>query len=186
MSYQSASGIIRLMVAKFFSRPAIVWGLVLLSVLAGLTYNNWLLGVWLNPDLVKANGSISEYSAISQPHHLVFKGLDVISGLLLVGLAYAWRAKLWSSRSGRAIVIGTAVLGVANIFDALASLPCSETLDKNCYVPVSISPSHFQVPAHGYSSTVIAICYLVLPLAGLIFAYHRRLKVMALVSLITV
>ena len=144
-------------------------------VVGALAYNNWLLGHWLNPAMFKANGSVSEFSVSSQPHYWVFRLLDIISGMLLVAAAWLFINHFGPSRAGRWLLILTAILGLANIADAISTLPCSETLSRRCQVPVSLSLSHYQVPAHGYSSTVIAFCYFFLPLAGLLWAGRQRL-----------
>jgi hypothetical protein len=154
--------------------------------LTALTYNNWLLGTWLNPLLFNHNGSVSELSVSAQPHSLVFRLLDVVAGLLLVATAVLFIRQLQESKTGKFILIVTALMGVANIADAINTLPCSETLSQACQVPVSISLSHFQVPAHGYSSSVIAVCYLLLPLGGLFLAYRKRFWPLTVLSLLMV
>jgi hypothetical protein len=154
--------------------------------LGALLYNNWLLGNWLNPNLFKNNGSVSEFSVHSQPHALVFRSLDIISGLLIVIIARMFANQLWRSKHEKIILLATTILGLANIMDALRALPCSETLSNKCVIPVSISLSHYQVPAHGYSSTAIALCYFLLPLMGLIYALKRRLWFISTISFLAV
>jgi len=158
-----------------------------LSVIALLAYNNWLLGPYLNYKLFSKNGSVSEFSALTQPHFLVFRSLDILAGLLMIALAFVLArrmpARSWSRNT---LIGGTAVLGLANILDASFALRCSETLDKSCQIPVSLSFSNYQVPSHAYSSVIIATCYLLLPLAGLVYAHARKANIFRLFSLLAV
>ena len=153
--------------------------------LAAITYNNWALGSWLNPLLSKNNGSISEFSISGQPHYLVFRILDVLSGILLIATAALFVKNLDGSRPGRFILAVTAVMGIANIADALITLPCSVTLSSTCSIPVRISFSHYQMPAHAYSSIALAVCYFLLPLAGLVYGLRQKHRLSIAVSALT-
>jgi hypothetical protein len=156
------------------------WTLIWLSA---LTLNSWLLAPFLNRELFIKNGSISEYNALGQPHFWIFRGLDILSGCLLVLVALIIRQKLSVKVSGRNFLAGTAaVWGVASIVDSLIALPCSYTLDSSCNIPVNISLSHFQMPGHGYSSIVIAMVYFLLPLAGFLYATSHKLRSFMLIS----
>jgi len=158
-----------------------------LSIATVVTYNNWILGPYLNHELFAKDGSVSEFSALTQPHYWVFRSLDILAGALLVVLAYVFAKRMPVINKARNILIGTtAVLGLANIIDAIFVLPCSETLNSACSIPVNISFAHFEMPNHGYSSVVIAITYLVLPIAGLIYAAQRKLWLFMLFSAINV
>ncbi len=77
-------------------------------------------------------------------------------------------------------------MGLANVMDATFTLHCSETLDPNCTIPVSLSPGHFELPDHAYSSVVIAICYLVMPLAGFIYGRANRFHLLAGFSILAI
>ncbi|HET9721410.1 MAG TPA: DUF998 domain-containing protein [Candidatus Saccharimonadales bacterium] len=157
-------------------RGYLPWIIPPLSVLAGLCFNNWVLGLFLNPSLYQHNGSVSEFSAVSQPDHWIFRSLDISAGVLMVILTAAifWFVK--NHISGKTMAALLAILGVSNIFDAIFTLPCSETLSQRCVIPVNLSLTHYQMPVHGYSSIIIAICYLLVPLAGLIYANRRNLR----------
>jgi hypothetical protein len=160
--------------------------LAALAALVALTYNNWLLGPFLNSNLFRHNGSISEYSVASQPSHWLFQSLDIISGGLLVLLGWRLWQRLKSHRSGWILAGGCWILGIANVFDAIFKLPCSETLNHACRIPVSLSLSNYQVPAHAYSSVLIGLCYLLLPLAGAILTYRHKLNVLLAASLVLI
>ena len=160
-----------------------------LSVIAGLaavTYNNWLLGPLLNHNLFAHNGSVSEYSVSSQPSHWWFQSLDIVSGILLMAVGYKLIQGLKANRAGRFLAIGLVVLGIANIWDALFSLPCSETLSRSCSIPVSLNPSNIQLPGHAYSSVVIGVCYLLLPAAALVYGWRHKLKAVLVLSFLLV
>lgn len=154
----------------------------LIAVLAGLVFNNWVLGPWLNPVLFKVDGSISEFSISNQPHYWVFRSLDMVAGAALILLAYVSIGELGKSRLGKFILIVTAVLGISNIADAIFTLSCSETLSTSCSIPVKVSLSHYQVPAHAYSSVSIALCYFLLPLGGLIYGLRSRVRPIVIIS----
>ena len=158
----------------------------LLAGLAALAYNNWLLGIFLNHNLFVHNGSISEFSVPSQPYHWLFQLLDIISGVMMIWLGWRLWEKLKPSRSGRWLGVSIAVLGAANIFDAFFKLPCSETLNPNCHIPVNLSFSSYSLPAHAYSSVVIGACYLILPVAAAVYSYRRGLKPVVWASLIII
>lgn len=156
-----------------------------IAALAALAFNNWLLGPLLNKLLFSSNGSVSEFSAITQPHYWVFRGLDIVSGSLFIILALLMSQKLSVVSKARTVLLwGTAIMGTANIIDALFSLPCSETLDSGCSLPVNISLNHFQMPSHGYSSIIIAICYFALPLAGFVYASAQKSRDLMVLSII--
>ncbi len=156
------------------------WKLILYygaSVLAAVFYNNWLLAGWLSPKLLAADGSISEYSVTSQPHHFIFQFLDIISGLIIFGLAVElYKKTTIYDKVQRYLLFGLMVLGISNLADSIWVLPCSETLNRACRVPVSLSFHNFQLPSHAYSSILIAACYFILPLLGLIHSTRHKIK----------
>ncbi len=158
--------------------------LYILTILAALSLNNWLLGLAFNRHLLFRGGAISEFSALDQPHHIVFRSLDVVGGALLIILAVIL-AKAMVRASGYYILIfSTVALGLANMADALQPLKCSETLTASCWIPVKVSLSHLTIPSHGYSSVVIGVCYLALPVGGWIYANHIKSKALKITSII--
>lgn len=158
------------------------WVRPILITLAALSYNNWLLAPLLNPVLFSKNGSVSEFSVLTQPHYFVFRALDILAGLLLAATVIFFAGQLYSDRYGKLILITTFILGAANIADALAALPCSETLNAACRIPIVISFNGYNVPTHAYSSTVIAVCYLLLPLFGLLYGLRNKSRYISLSS----
>ena len=148
--------------------------LFILACVAALCFNNWLLGFVLNPDLIFKGGAVSELSAAGQPYLIIFRSLDIVSGILFIAIGTSVLIHYRNCRSSILLGLATITLGVSNTVDALKNLPCSETLTKACAIPVDVSNSHFTIPQHGYSSVAVALCYLLLPLAGLF--YGRRIN----------
>lgn len=161
-----------------------------MMVLAVICFNNWFLGIFFNSRLLFADGSVSEFSATGQPHSVIFRMLDIVSGILFILATFliAKRSKI-DSIAKQLFIVMTAVLGIANMFDALFPLKCSQSSTAGCLIPVNLSFSHFQLPSHAYSSVLIALAYFLLPLSGWIYARHhsRRLglKLLSLAALAT-
>lgn len=164
-----------------------IWGSRRLSMaiifLAALSFNNWLLALVFNRPLLFRGGSVSEFGVPTQPYSWVFRSMDILAGTLLIILAI-WQAKHARSNAAgfRILVVATTVLGIANAIDGLLPLSCSETMDAGCNIPVSISLTHFAMPHHAYSSIAIGLCYLLLPLAGYVYAGRLKLRFFSLVS----
>ena len=163
----------------FFATPK-----ALLFWLAASTFNNWVLGILLNHRLWLAGGSVSEFSATTQPFHWVFRSLDIISGILFVVIA--WVVSKWIARSGwhYLLVASTLILGIGNIVDALLPLPCSGTLDNACSAPVRLNIHRVSLPDHVFSSVLIGFCYILIPLACYFYFQNRRSKHLRLIGLV--
>jgi hypothetical protein len=156
--------------------------LIAVGLMTAVLYNNWLVGPWLNSVLWAHNGSVSEFSAAGQPGHSVFRLLDVSAGLLLIFLGWRLFKALGNQAAGKLLAVSVALLGFANILDAIFVLPCSQALSSNCHVPISLSFHHLQLPAHAYSSSLIGLCYFLVPLLGLVYAWQTKLRRMAAFS----
>ena len=153
---------------------------------AVLCFNNWLLGLLLNNNLLIKGGSVSELSVRDQPYHYVFQSLDIASGILFTIVALLVKRQVKKTSLGLNVLIwGTIVFGISNVIDGLLTLPCAETLEK-CYIPIHINWSHFNFPSHGYSSVIIATLYFVLPLAGIFYARYINHRLLYFGSLFTV
>ena len=155
-----------------------------MAILAALSFNNWLLGLVLNHNLFFKGGAVSEFSALDQPHQLVFRILDVTSGVLFVILAVLLAKIMPRVRGYRWLIFGAVALGISNAVDATQPLTCSETLSKSCSIPVQVSLHHLTIPSHGYSSVSIAICYLLLPVAGWVWANQIKSKNFKIISMV--
>lgn len=155
-------------------------------VIAAVAFNNWILALVLNRHLLVSGGSVSELTVHSQPHAIIFQSLDILAGVLFT--LFALLIKKFMSNTGKSVhilIYGLLIFGIANIADALLSLPCAETLDKNCNIPITINWSHFNFPSHGYSSVLIGILYFVLPLAGIYYARAKKSLLFFRASLVT-
>ena len=153
-----------------------------LAVLAALCFNNWILGFFLNAKLFSADGSVSELSSAGHPHAVVFRSLDIISGLLLMALAVWWHKSRQSRERSGILFWGSLVLGVSNLVDALLPLGCSEVLNSACKIPISLSLHHLVLPSHAYSSAGVGLGYFLLPLGGWIYSQNQHMKAFRLVS----
>lgn len=151
---------------------------IALSVIGALSLNNWLLGISLNHELYSQNGSISEFSAAGQPHAWAFRLLDIIAGLTLLGIAFLLSRLPKKTFADKILMLSIAGLGVSSILDALFVLSCSDTLDSACHIPISLSISNYQMPAHAYSSVAEAIFYFALPLGGFLYARAYKHKIL--------
>lgn len=92
--------------------------------LAGLLYNSWLLGWWLNPAVARS-GLASEFEAVHQPHAWLFIACDVTCGLLV--LAICWR--LWQ-RAATVVLAGLVIFAVGTIIDTLLPMHCLPSLQS--------------------------------------------------------
>ncbi len=153
-------------------------------ILAALTFNNWLLGSIFNQRLFNHWGTISELSAPGQPHAALFRGLDVLSGLLFILLALQlFRQLNYKNIFAKIALIFMAVLGLANIGDALMPLKCAPSLQGACGERVNLSLSNLQLPSHLLTSTLIVVSFFVLPLVGYFYAKRCSLKTLQAGSL---
>lgn len=151
--------------------------------LAVLSFNNWLLAIVFNRQLLLRDGSVSEFSVASQPHSWLFRSLDIISGLLFLAVAVLIYKKTRPGGIGaRIIILATTLLAIGNFFDALIPLNCSEALSANCQLPVNISLTHLVLPDHAYSSIAIGLSYFLLPLGGFIYGKARGWRTFMYIS----
>jgi hypothetical protein len=148
-----------------------------------LVFNNWLLAPFLDGRVLAAGGPVSDLSVTTEPHAAIFRALDVLAGVLFVIVALLLAKKLPKTKAMNVIIGVTAVLGFANVVDAVIPLNCAEALAGHCKVAVDLSLSHYAMPSHGYSSIIIGAIYFVLPIAGLVYARQKQLHLLASVSI---
>ncbi|HXE10048.1 MAG TPA: DUF998 domain-containing protein [Verrucomicrobiae bacterium] len=94
------------------------------ATLAGLLYNSWLLGYWLNPAVAKS-GLASEFEALRQPYDWLFIGCDVICGLLVLLVCWGLR-----KQAAAAVLAGLMVFAVGTIVDTLLPMHCLPSLQR--------------------------------------------------------
>ncbi|HVS58787.1 MAG TPA: DUF998 domain-containing protein [Candidatus Saccharimonadales bacterium] len=69
-----------------------IWRLTGLGILAGLLYNSWPFGFWLNP-AVEQNSLASGLEAVHQPYNWVFIATDISSSVIVAIMClWLWRA----------------------------------------------------------------------------------------------
>lgn len=131
-------------------------------VLIGL-YNNWILAPFLNPNISLRASLISEISARTQPHHLVFQSMDVTAGILTLALLplighFVHRIAL----PLRYLLLATVgFIGFDSIVDALLPISCAPSVDSHC----SLIASHSLITsAHMFESTAAGMVLFAAPL----------------------
>lgn len=103
-----------------------------LSVAAGLLYNSWPFGYWLNPAVSK-HSLASGLEAAGQPYNWVFIGGDVASSMLaMAACLLLWRRLRGGERSRLAVAALVMVMafGVGTIVDALLPEHCVPGLQR--------------------------------------------------------
>lgn len=98
----------------------------------GVLYSAWFLQ-WLIPtDLSAVSSYISELSATDQPHHWIFRSLDLASGILIIVGSIA---ALLSTPRTRWVMAGWGSLllfGASTIADSQSPMSCAETASVRC------------------------------------------------------
>lgn len=149
------------------SSPNRFWQkLTVLSILAGLIYNSWPLGYWLNP---AASGQqlASALEALHQPYNWVFISGDVVSGLLVMLVAWLIWQRLRPDRLLAIVLLNVVVFGVGTIVDTLLPefcLPEAPGCQSWQHNPLLL--------AHGVFSILAAVC--LLAALGLLWWRNRR------------
>ena len=136
-----------------------------LSVLTLFSYNTWVLWRPVNGHRAIFNGYLSEFSASDQPHSFFFRGGDLITAVIVLGLGVR-ALVLWSRRRRRAATglsptpgrwwaVASAfllVFGLATFLDAFFAMDCSPSLSEQCRLAEEagrLSVVHY---AHTYTS----------------------------------
>ncbi len=110
----------------------LLWRVLGLAAVAGLLYYSWPLGYWLNP-IVGHSGLASDLGAKGQPYSWLFTSLDVISGVLIMLVAF-WLARAWRglmNLSIKFILWGYGIFGALTILSALLPINCLAD-EKSC------------------------------------------------------
>lgn len=146
------------------SRSSWFWQkLTVLAILAGIIYNSWPLGYWLNP---AASGQLaSALEALHQPYNWVFISGDVISSLLIMLVVWLIWRQLRPSKLLAFILWNVVLFGVGTIADTLLPEPC---------LPGSLGCQGWQhnplLLAHGIFSILASVCLFV----ALLLVWWRR------------
>lgn len=125
-------------------------------------YNNWLLTPLLNPHISLQASLISEISALTQPHHVVFQVLDITAGLLTLTVLpliahFAHRIAL-PLRS--LLLASIAIIGLDSVLDASLPINCAPSVEPGC----SLISSHSIVTTlHMTESSLAGVILLAAP-----------------------
>lgn len=148
-----------------------------LAIAAVACFNNWILAFVFNRSLIAKGADISDLSALTQPHHNLFRTLDIAAGLLLALLGIILLR--WPQKT---LGILLAVLGLANVLDAVTALRCTALADRGCSIPTRLNWHHPILPSHIFSSTIIVGTMVVLYMITL---KSKRLRPASWTGLVT-
>lgn len=153
----------------------------MLAVVVFASYNTWILWHLLNGHDTIMNGYLSELSASDQPDNLFFRGGDLVTAVIALGLAARWLLpRTHPRRPGLhqhwRLVAGLALLlfGLSTFFDAFFSMDCSPTLSAVCGElerTGQLSTVHY---AHTYTSVGAQIGITTSLIAGFIALIKAR------------
>lgn len=126
---------------------------ILLLLVGGLLYADWVVEFFLPIALSPSTSFISELSALDEPYHAVFRALDVAGGVIVMaGALFAFVA----SPKSRTFVItwsALALFGLSNVLDAMTPLSCTITVQNSCTDQISRNPWNWVGDPHVYAST---------------------------------
>lgn len=160
-----------------------------LLFLGALLYNNWALTATYNPALPAASAFVSEYSVPGQPHSEIFRGMDALSGALVLIAALmvgvhrhllrisGCVTRYLAAPEGASIAAwtGTVLFAVSTIADAAFPMTCAlsvvsakEAAEAPCVGPLAA--------AHDVTSTLAGVGAILALLAALILVgrYYGR------------
>lgn len=141
-------------------------GVVVLLVVGGLAYADWVLQLLLPVHADVRTSFISELSAPDQPFHAWFRVADITGGVLMVvGGAAAWvlRPRRW------AVWAPLLALGLAVVVEAALPLEASMTFGSGAASAPAAGTSAWWArisEPHGVASLADSLAYLVLLVTG--------------------
>ncbi|WP_370288764.1 DUF998 domain-containing protein [Nocardioides sp.] len=142
---------------------------VVLLVVGGLAYTNWVLQFVLPVRADVSTSFISELSATGQPFADLFRSADLLGGVLLAaGGAAAW----WSARVHRAVWTAVIALGLAVVWESAAPLRAAMTFGESVSTGGAASWFARATDMHGIASLADTLSFLALLALGL-RAMHR-------------
>jgi hypothetical protein len=109
---------------KYKFRP----GLAIPAFIAGLIYNSWIIGYWLNP-VVARHGLASELEGLHQPYSWLFIAGDVACSLLIGLVAIMLRTEI-KDRLLRLALLAVGGFSLFTIIDALLPIRCDPTVQS--------------------------------------------------------
>jgi hypothetical protein len=171
-----------------------------LSLLTLLTYNTWVLWRPANGQAAIFEGYLSEFSATDQPHHLFFRGGDLLTALIVLALG-SRAALMWNQQNQRALVaghrpcsrwwlvtwLGLLIFGLTTFLDSFFGMDCSPTLSQTCRAEEELGRLSLVHYVHTYTSVgaetgiVVSIVAAYLALAGTTTGARRASRVRRIV-----
>jgi len=95
------------------------------ALIAGILYCSWPLEYVVNPTVTSHHGLASELGSPGQPYWWLFNLLDIISSLLILGVAFMlWRIVKIKKQWFKVAVMSYALFAILTIVDALLPLHC--------------------------------------------------------------
>ncbi|MEU5987789.1 DUF998 domain-containing protein [Spirillospora sp. NPDC047418] len=131
---------------------------VVLAVIAAITYATFLLENVLSPKLDFFNGYVSELSASDQPFHLVYSGGDFITGVLSIMVAAGTLRRLTRKPLATAGWAFLGLFGVCAIGDASFPLDCAPSLETWCALRERSEHVSFSHEFHSVTSSAVIVC----------------------------
>lgn len=132
--------------------------LIVLAVVAAVSYGTFLLENVLSPDLDVVNGYVSELSAVDQPYHFVYGGGDLVTGVLSIIVSAGALRKL---RRRPLATTGWAFLGLFGVWaigDATFPLDCAPSLETWCALRERSENVSFSHEFHSVTSSAVIAC----------------------------
>lgn len=160
---------------------------VVLLVLGGLGYADWVLQLVVPVDADLTTSFISELSAAGQPHHVLFRAADLAAGVLLgAGALAAWLG----SRRWASVWAPLVVLAACTVFETISPLEDSYTFGASLPEPGTGAWWAKVSEPHGVSSlletvaylVVLATCSLALRRSGALPRWRRPLVTLGIVA----
>lgn len=102
-----------------------------LLAVASVAYSMWLLEFVLPTGLSPLQSFVSEHYVVSEPYQALFRGFDVVAGIVYVVASVRLRRLLPFGPSGASVAIGLGVFGLTTVTDA-QFVPDSITIDPVC------------------------------------------------------
>ncbi len=103
-----------------------------LLAVASVAYSMWLLEFVLPTGLSPVQSFVSEHYVVSEPYQALFRGFDVVAGIVYVVASVRLRRLLPSEPSGASVAIGLGVFGLTTVIDALFVPDCIATINPVC------------------------------------------------------
>ena len=132
--------------------------LIVLAVVAAVSYSTFLLENVLSPELDVVNGYVSELSALDQPYHFVYGGGDLVTGVLSIIVSAGTLRKL---RRRPLATVGWSFLGLFGVWaigDATFPLDCAPSLETWCALQERSENVSFSHEFHSVTSSAVIAC----------------------------